>query len=261
MVAGEFDLSVGAIFTFAAIVTASLTESVPWDENGIPAFLALFVGIGVGIFAGLLNGIISIRFAIPSFIVTLGSMLAWKGATLLYHGATSQSFKPEAAFDTLFGAQVWLIHSSFIWFVILAIACFFLLHHHRLGNHFFAVGGNIGAANAIGINPTRVKLIAFAIAGGFAAFAGIIAMTRVGSVQPGGGIGLELEAIAACVIGGIALTGGRGSILGIVLGTALIFTIQDVLLLIRAPGFYFDMFVGSLIVIAAIMNQVLKPKA
>ena len=255
MVAGEFDLSVGAVFTFAAILTASLTEA------GMPAFLALFAGIAVGMFAGVLNGIISIQFSIPSFIVSLGGMPVWKGATLLYHGATSQMFRPSSAFDAIFGSQLWLLHASFIWFFILAIACYFLLHHHKLGNHFFAVGGNLGAATAIGINPTRVKLIAFAFAGGFAAFAGVIAMTRVGSVQPGGGLGMELEAIAACVIGGVALTGGRGSVLGVVLGTALIFTIQDVLLLIQAPGFYFDMFVGTLIIIAAVMNNVLKAKA
>ena len=86
----------------------------------------------------------------------------------------------------------------------------------------------------------------------------LVAATRVGSIQPGGGLGMELQAIAACVIGGAALTGGRGSILGIVLGTALVFTIQDVLLLLRAPGFYFDMFVGVLIVIAVIMNTAVR---
>ena len=110
----------------------------------------------------------------------------------------------------------------------------------------------------IGINPNRTKTIAFAIAGFMAAFSGVIAATRVGSIQPGGGLGMELQSIAACVIGGAALTGGRGSIVGIVLGTALVFTIQDILLLLRAPGFYFDMFVGTLIVIAVILNTSIR---
>lgn len=96
----------------------------------------------------------------------------------------------------------------------------FLLHRHRFGNHVFATGGNRGAAEAIGINTNRVKLVAFAIAGGMAAVAGILATARVGSVQPGQGAGLELQAIAACVIGGLPLRGGRGSIIGIFLGVA-----------------------------------------
>jgi simple sugar transport system permease protein len=140
----------------------------------------------------------------------------------------------------------------------MAVGFYLLLHHHKLGNHFYAVGGNRNAAVAIGINPGRTKIIAFAITGLMASLAGVVAATRVGSIQPGGGLGMELQAIAACVIGGAALTGGRGSILGIVLGTALVFTIQDVLLLLRAPGFYFEMFVGVLIVFAVIMNTAIR---
>jgi simple sugar transport system permease protein len=176
----------------------------------------------------------------------------------------SESVKPSEPFATLFDSSVLtignvgVIHASILWFCLFAIAFYFLLHHHRLGNHFYAVGGNRNAAVAIGINPARTKTIAFAIAGFMAAFSGVVAVSRVGSIQPGGGLGMELQTIAACVIGGLALTGGRGSILGIVLGTALVFTIQDVLLLLRAPAFYFDMFVGALIVIAVIMNTAVR---
>ncbi len=132
------------------------------------------------------------------------------------------------------------------------VVCFhLLLHRHQFGNHVFATGGNRAAATAIGINTGRVKLTAFAIAGGMAAVAGILATARVGSVQPGQGAGLELQAIAACVIGGLSLSGGRGSIVGIFLGVMLIHTITDVLLLLRAPGFYLDMFIATLIVVAA----------
>ena len=266
MIAGEFDLSVGALYTFTAIVAASVVQT-SGDDLGISGYIAGLIGLAIGIGAGLLNGMIAIRFAIPSFIVTLGAMLLWKGATLLYNGASSARFRPreDDGFVDIFGGEISIgaldIHMSFIWFILLAIAFYFILHHHKLGNHFYAVGGNKQAAIAIGINPTRTKLIAFAFAGGCAAFSGIIATTRVGSVQPGGGLGLELEAIAACVIGGFALMGGRGSIVGVVLGTALIYTIQDILLLLRAPGFYFDMFVGGLIVIAAISNQMLRPRS
>ena len=251
MISGEFDLSVGTLYTFCAIVTATMVK-----EYALSPYLAMIIGIIVGIIAGLIHGNIVNRFTIPSFIVTLGAMLLWKGGTLLYHGAKSLRYKYESeTYKTVLTGDIGVIDASFLWFIGVGIVFYFIVHHHKIGNHFFAVGGNPEAAIAIGINPKRVKLIAFSIAGGCAALSGVVAMSRVGSVQPGGGLGLELEAIAACVIGGCALMGGRGSILGIMLGTALIYTIQDLLLLLRAPGFYFEMFVGGLIVLAVIIND------
>ena len=256
MISGEFDLSVGTLYTFCAIVTATMVK-----EYTLSPYLAMLVGIIVGIIAGLIHGNIVNRFTIPSFIVTLGAMLLWKGGTLLYHGAKSLRYKYESeTYKTVLTGDIGVVDASFLWFIGVGIVFYFIVHHHKIGNHFFAVGGNPEAAIAIGINPKRVKLIAFAIAGGCAALSGVVAMSRVGSVQPGGGLGLELEAIAACVIGGCALMGGRGSIIGIMLGTALIYTIQDLLLLLRAPGFYFEMFVGGLIVLAVIINVTIRKR-
>ena len=249
MIAGEFDLSVGANYTFSGIVMATMVR------DGAFVLIAVVIGLALGIGIGLLNGYITIRFKIPSFIVTLGAMLFWQGMTLYYHGATSLRFRPPEFFKSLMAGNMGLLQSSFLWYLGLTIVYWAILHHHKLGNHFFAVGGNKEAATAIGINPGRTKMIAFGIAGFSAAFAGILAASRVGSIQPGQGAGLELKAIAACVIGGVALTGGRGSVLGIFLGAALILTIQDILLLLRAPGFYLEIFVGILIVGAAIFNQ------
>ena len=256
MISGEFDLSVGTLYTFCAIVTATMVK-----EYALSPYLAMIIGIIVGIIAGLIHGNIVNRFTIPSFIVTLGAMLLWKGGTLLYHGAKSLRYKYESeTYKTVLTGDIGVIDASFLWFIGVGIVFYFIVHHHKIGNHFFAVGGNPEAAIAIGINPKRVKLIAFSIAGGCAALSGVVAMSRVGSVQPGGGLGLELEAIAACVIGGCALMGGRGSVLGIMLGTALIYTIQDLLLLLRAPGFYFEMFVGGLIVLAVIINVTIRKR-
>ena len=205
-----------------------------------------------------MNGFITIRFNIPSFITTLGTMLFWQGMTLLYHGANAMRFRPGETFTDLMAGNIGIMQSSFIWYLLLAFGFGALLHYHKIGNHFFAVGGNRRAATAIGIRPNRVKLLAFALTGFCAAFAGVLAASRVGAIQPGQGQGLELQAIAAAVIGGVALSGGRGSILGIFLGAALIHTIQDILLLLRAPGFYLDIFVGVLIVGAAIFNEMVR---
>ncbi len=263
MIAGEYDLSVGALYSFLSIVCATTSNALFGDigddgANSWAPFVGLFLVLGLGALIGSFHAFITLRFVIPSFITTLGGMLLWKGATLLYHGATALRFKPTEPFASIFGGQYGFIHASILWFAVMAVVFYFLLHHHKMGNHFYAVGGNRNAAVAIGINPGRTKTIAFAIAGAMAAFSGVIAAIRVGSIQPGGGLGMELQSIAACVIGGAALTGGRGSIVGIVLGTALVFTIQDVLLLLRAPAYYFEMFVGVLIVIAVVLNTAIR---
>jgi simple sugar transport system permease protein len=251
MIAGEFDLSVGSVYTFTGIVAATLL-----NDFSVPAWFGALAAVAVGAAIGFLNGLITLGFALPSFIVTLGAMLFWRGMILLLHGALSIGFQPDPTFQSVFGGSIGLLPMSFVWLALLCVGFHVVLQHRRLGNHMFAVGGNRDAAYAIGIRPAQVKLIAFAIAGGMAALSGIFSATRVNSITPVGGAGLELQAIAACVIGGLSLTGGRGSILGIFLGAALTYTIQDVLLLMRAPGFYLDIFVGALIVGAAILNQV-----
>ncbi len=254
MIAGEFDLSVGANYTFTGIVIATLVES------GLSAFLAAPLGLALGVLIGLLNGFLTLRFRIPSFIATLATMLFWQGMTLLYHGATSIRFYPGDIFTNLMAGQIGLMETSFLWFVALSLVFWAVLHRHKFGNHILAVGGNKQAATAIGINPTRVKLAAFGLAGFCAALAGILAASRVGTIQPGQGAGIELRAIAACVVGGVALTGGRGTILGVFLGAGLIYTIEDILLLLRAPGFYLDIFIGILIAGAAIFNQLVRER-
>lgn len=256
MIAGEFDLSVGANYTFSAVVAAKLLT-----EHNLMPVVAVAAGLGVGISIALLNGFVTIWFKIPSFIATLGAMLFWQGAVLLVHGATAIRISDEQGLRSLFAGSVGPIESAFLWMLGFAAMAYVLLHRHVFGNRLYAVGGNAASARAIGISPTSVKLIAFGIAGGMAAFAGLLATTRVGSIQPGQGSGLELQAIAACVIGGVALRGGRGTAIGIVLGAALMFIIQDILLLLRAPGYYLNMFVGALIVFAAIVNQVTARRA
>lgn len=252
MIAGEFDLSIGSVYTFTAVLIATLVDA------GVSAFIAAPLGILTGVLIGLLNGTITLRFGLPSFIVTLGGLLFWRGAVLLYNGAVQVRFDPEPIFSSLFAGTIFGVNAAFIWIILFVVGFYLLLHRHKFGNHVFATGGNRAAATAIGINTDRVKLVAFAIAGGMAAVAGIIATARVGSVQPGQGAGLELQAIAACVIGGLSLSGGRGSIIGIFLGVMLIHTITDVLLLLRAPGFYLDMFIATLIVVAAAFNHLIE---
>ena len=254
MIAGEFDLSVGANFIFSSILMAQL------NTNGLSVWLAALIGMAVGTGIGLLNGVITLRLGIPSFITTLGTMLIWQAGTLFVHGASSQPFSPSPGFAALTAGNLGVFPADFLWFVVLAIAFWALLQRNRIGNHIFAAGGNKQAATATGVRVDRTKLIAFSLAGACAALGGILSASQIGNIAPSTGDVLPLQAIAACVIGGLALTGGRGTILGIVLGSALIYWISDVLLLIGAPGFYITAPVGILIIAAAAIYEILRAR-
>lgn len=253
MIAGEFDLSVGANYTFAAMIMASLVT-----DHGVSPWLAAAAALVVGTGIGLLNAAVTFGLRIPSFITTLGTALFWEGFALLYHGSGFESFTPSGAFAAVTSGSAGVVEAEAIWFVALALLAGIVLHRHRLGNRLYAAGGNTAAAAAVGVRVRRVKSVAFAIAGLTAALAGVLATSRVQSIVPGQGTDLPLTAIAACVIGGLALTGGRGTMLGIVLGSALFYTIQDVLLLLRAPGYYLQLFVGILVIGAAGLNQLAR---
>ena len=248
MIAGEFDLSVGSNFAFSAYVMA-FAYGCMW-----PAWAAVLLALGFGAFIGFVNGLITLKAKIPSFIATLGALMFWRGMLQIMSGNESASMNPGGAFEAIFAGSMGALQSQFLWAVLIAILGYLVLERHKLGNHIFGVGGNQESARAIGVYPNTVKMICFIIVGLLASFAGVIATARVYSVSPDQGKGLELQAIAACVIGGVSLTGGQGSILGLFLGAALLYTIQDVLLL-RAPGTYLEMFMGILIVVAVIFNR------
>lgn len=259
MVAGEFDLSVGSAMTFIAIVMATLVQ------DGWNVWAMMVLALAMGALIGMANGYISLTFGIPSFITTLGGLLFFRGAVLIYHGPQQLRFEPTPLFRSVFAGEFLVlgvkVSMLFVWFILLAVVLGLILHRHRLGNHIYAVGGGEGAAHAIGVNVFRTKMIAFVICGVCAAFAGVLSTTRVLSVQPGQGAGMELQAIAACVIGGFALKGGKGAMLGAALGAAFIYTISDILILLRFPGYYLDTFIGIFLVAAVILNQKLDREA
>lgn len=245
MIAGEFDLSIGANAIFTSIVTAQIFS------GGTSIWLAALAGLAIGAGVGLLNGVLTMTLRIPSFITTLGTLGIWTAATLFVHGSSAETFTPPAAFQSLVAGQVGWIPTELIWFIALGIVFYIVLQRTAIGNHMFAAGGDQTAAVASGVNVVRAKLFAFTLTGLMAAVSGLLAATRVGSISPGDVTTLPLQAIAACVIGGVVIAGGTGTILGMMLGAALIYWIQDVLLLLAAPGYYLTAFVGALTIIAA----------
>ena len=254
MVAKEFDLSVGAVFGLTPLVTAATFEA------GFPIIPAILVGLAVAALAGFVNGFIVVKTGIPSFIATLGAMLALRGVIRAINDSRPVRFYPGDTVEAVFTGSVGGVQAQFIWFVVIAIAGFLFLQRHRFGNHVYMTGGSEGSARAVGVNTDRVKVIAFMISSTLAGFAGLMGAIRVNSAVVTQGLGLELEAIAACVIGGVALTGGVGVVLGICLGAILINVVENILLLARAPGYYHEMFVGIIIVAAVVLNTYVAKK-
>ena len=258
MIAGEFDLSVGAVFVTTPFAMATAFAA------GVPLPLAILFGLAIAALIGLGNGAITLRFGIPSFITTLGTLFIVRTSAPFiadYIGVNrSINFKPPALFRTVLVGDLGPIPAQFLWFIALAIFCYLILNRHFLGNHFFAAGGNPNSARFAGINVFRTKLTAFMLSSVFASIAGLFSITRLQTAMTNPQLSIELYAVAICVIGGLSLFGGRGSVIGIVLGAALFQTVQDVILLAHLPGFYLDMFVGLMIVAGVVINQVVRRK-
>jgi len=253
MIAGEFDLSVGAVYVVTPFALAFAYF------NGVALPIAIVIGFAVAVVIGLANGFITLRFGIPSFIATLGMLFIVRtSAPFIVGYERSVSFQPPAAFKEILVGNIGPIPMQFIWFLVLAGVAYLILNRHFLGNHFFAAGGNPHAAEYAGINVFRAKMFAFVLSSVFATISGILSITRLSTSMTNPQLFIELYAVAICVIGGVSLFGGRGSVIGIVLGAAVLQLVQDTILMARLPGFYLDMFVGILIVAGVIANQIVR---
>ncbi len=257
MIAGEFDLSIGATIGLCGVVFIRTANSAGWPV----AFVAT---VAVGIAVMLINGAIVVSTKIPSFIATLGMSFFWTGVSIYVNGSTPATFFPGVRTDTmvnLMAGNYGYFRSQLVWLVLVGVASWFFLHRHRAGNKLYAVGGNAAAAAAVSIKPKAVRLQAFAFLGLMVGIASSLYVARTSGMQPGTTESYTLLAIAAAVVGGCSLTGGRGSVTGMVVGSALILTIENGLVLGNAPGFYVQLFLGVAIVIAAVFNKFMEGKA
>ena len=257
MIAGEFDLSIGATIGLCGVVFIRTANHTNW-------IVALLATVAVGMGVMLVNGLIVVVTRIPSFIATLGMSFFWTGASIYINGSTPATFFPGVRTDTmvnLMAGNHGYFRSQLVWLLVIGVAAWFLLHRHRAGNKVFAVGGNRAAAAAVSIKPNVVRLQAFVFLGLMVGIASSLYVARTSGMQPGTTDSYTLLSIAAAVVGGCSLTGGRGSVTGMVIGAALILTIENGLVLGNAPGFYVQLFLGVAIVIAAVFNKFMEGKA
>ena len=254
MICGEFDLSVSSTIPAASFVFVQLLGI------GAPLWLDLIAVLFVGAIIGLVNGILVTRTRLPSFIITLGTMLFWKG---LVYAASLQMpigirawLQPGSWLENMFVAIIGgALPVNAVWFVGLAILLAAMLHFTRFGNWIFATGDNETAARAMGINTARVKVIVYIGVGVLAALVGLISCLRIESFTANQGVGTELRAVASAVVGGTSLTGGIGSVLGIFIGTITIQIIDNGMILLGLPAFGIGLFIGAAVILFAVLNK------
>ncbi len=241
------DLSVGSSMGLAGFLSADLlahhTAAVP----------AVVLGLGVGVLVGIVNGILITRLKMQPFIATLGMLSVVRGVALGW----SQGFTlyPPLSFTSLGQGTVLGIPNPFVIMLVIAVLLSLFLRYTPLGRHIYAVGGNEDASRLLGIRTQRVKIFVYAFAGMLAAAGGILLMSFLGSADPGAATGYELDVIAACVIGGVSLFGGEGTLFGVVLGAFLIEEIRDALVLDQVPGYWTTLAIGLVILIAMAIDQ------
>lgn len=251
---GGIDLSVGSLLAFAIMITGTVMQlqGLP-TELVIP--LGIFAGLGTGVACGFLNGWISVRWRLPSFIVTLGVLNIARGAALLTTDAQTLYQFPAAftAFGTraIFGNTVPLI---FIVALALVVISWFVLNRTIFGRLVYAIGTNEEAVRLSGHRPGVIKVAVFTISGLTAGIAGIINMSRLTVASPIVGVGFELSAIAAVIIGGTSLFGGKGSVIGTLIGASIIGVLQNGLVLLGVDDFLRQMITGLVIILAVILD-------
>ncbi len=248
MTAGEFDLSVGSVFGFAPVLMWTLFNSGTASLE-LSFFVAMLAAAGIGLFSGLFVT----RLKIPSFLVTLGMLLVVRGTALyITDGFPQRTWNAQGRFlaDLLVGdfyVGPFRIYASLFWFVGAALVLGYVLTGSKAGNWIQASGGNAQAARARGVKVERTKIALFVLTATMAAFAGMISSIRTSAANPNSGTGYELEVIAMVVIGGTVLTGGRGTILGTVIGTLILRVMRNGIVLIGVPGLAYNIFIGAII--------------
>ena len=250
---GDFDLSVGSMVALAGVISAIIIR----DHDSVA--LALIAAVGAGAIAGYLNGFVIAKLGINALITTLATMQILRGGAYLLSNDGSSIGVSSEAFAKLGGSTPLGIQSP-IWMMFALFLIFgLLLNKTTFGRNVLAVGGNAEAARLAGVKVARTKIIVFTMQGIVAAFAGVILASRVTSGQPTAAQGLELQVISACVLGGVSLTGGIGTISGTLMGVLIMGIVQNAMNLRNIETFW-QMVVSGGILLAAVMLDRLRTR-
>ena len=256
------DLSVGSLVALAGLVGAYVSKGGLDNRfaigaeaaTGNPVIFAVLAAVAVGIAGGGLQGLAITRLKVPPFVVTLGGLSVFRGAALLFSGGG-----PISGFSqdyTWWGqGRIFTIPVPVILFFLAAVIAHVVLKHTRFGLHVYAVGGNAAAADLNGINTRRVIFLVYVIVGFFCGLASFLLSARLNSAEAVAGMGLELDVIAAVVIGGTSLFGGVGSVFGTVVGALLIGVLRNGLVLLNVSSFVQQIVIGLILIAAVAFDQ------
>ncbi len=263
---GGIDLSVGSTLGLAGVVAGFLMQGVTFASLGVtlypPVWVVVVLSAALGAFVGLVNGVLIARFKVPAFVATLGVMYVARGAALLItNGLTYNNLGGEPklgntgfnwlGFNHLFGVPIGVVVLA-----VVAVIGSLVLTRTAFGRWLYASGGNERAAELSGVPVKRVQVSVYVLSGICAAVAGLILSSQLTSAGPTAGVSYELTAIAAVVIGGAALTGGRGNIRGTMLGAFVIGFLSDGLVIIGISSYWQTVFTGAVIVLAVLLNAI-----
>ncbi|MCA0984257.1 ribose ABC transporter permease [Halobacillus yeomjeoni] len=247
---GGIDLSVGSILAFGSALTAGMLAS------GMDPLLAVFIGLLAGLAMGAFNGLIITKGKVAPFIATLATMTIFRGATLVYtDGRPITGLSDSFAFEMIGRGYVFGIPFPGILMIIIFFILFLLLRKTVFGRQVYAVGGNEEASILSGIKADRVKIWVYSLTGMLSVLAGIILTSRLNSAQPTAGTMYELDAIAAVVLGGTSLAGGRGRIVGTLIGALIIGVLDNGLNLLNVSSFYQQIVKGGVILLAVLLDR------
>ncbi|MDZ4766225.1 MAG: ABC transporter permease [Chloroflexota bacterium] len=249
ILSGEIDLSVGSVVSLISIIVAMTLR----DTGSIIGALA--VGLGAGALIGVINGLVTVKGHVPSFITTLGIFSAARGISLAVTNSVAIPILNEDYLLVFQDARPLGIAVSVIYAVVLFAALHFVLTRTRFGTSIYAIGGNAMAARLSGIPVDRIKILVFVLAGTIIGFAAILQIARIGSASPEVARNLELDAIAAVVLGGTSLTGGRGSLVRTIFGVLLIGILNNGMNLLNIDSYFQFIIKGAIIILAVLIDR------
>lgn len=258
MIAGEIDISVGAM-----VPAGSMTTAILCGHYGLPIAVALAAVLALGLIVGLVNGLLAVRTTVPTLIITLGTLVAMQGVVLagakVLTGQASVMLTAPVWAKTVFGQLVGNGHQIIIvWWVILALLMGVVLHQTRIGNWIFAVGGDKVSARNAGIPVPQLTIGLFMLSATSAAFVGMCQAVLFNSAQVSGGMGIIFNVIVAVVVGGVLLTGGFGSVLGIFLGTITFAVVSQGIYFTSIDRNWSSLVVGVTLLLAVALNNTFR---
>lgn len=249
IITGAIDLSPGSVLAFSSIVACDFAH-----PGQYPLIVSIIIGVGIGLICGLVNGFIISKGKVVPFIVTLGMMTIARGLTLVYKSGKAV-INLSNSYNNIGGGYILGIPIPVIILIVVIVIANFILKYTKFGRHVYAIGGNEVSAEVSGLNINKIKILVYGIAGTLTGLAGIILSSRVMAGTVVAGQGYELDAIAAVVIGGTSLTGGKGTIKGTVIGALIIGVMNNGLDLINIPSYYQQIVKGVVIVGAVYFDK------